>query len=87
MTRTLPRGFVALALTLVAGAGAAAEWEYSLGVHDMAVRDVDSHTYGIGGRAEVDTVTSAGRHMFGSVDLFVDHDKDDLDPDHIPMWW
>lgn len=87
MTRTLSRAFSALALMLAAGAGDAAQWQYSLGVHDMAVRDVDSHTYGIGGHAEVDGVTSAGRHLFGLFDVFLDHDQDDLDPDHIPVWW
>lgn len=87
VTRTVSVGLAALVLTLAAGAGEAAEWKYSLGVHDMAVRDVDSSTYGIGGHAEVDDVTAAGRHRFASFDVYVDHDKDDLDPDHIPVWW
>ena len=28
-----------------------------------------------------------GRHFVGSADLFADRDKDDLDPDHIPIRW
>ena len=65
----------------------AAEWRYSLGVHDMAVPDVSSSTYGIGGHAEVDRVTASDRHLFGSFDVYLDHDQDHLDPDHIPVWW
>jgi hypothetical protein len=87
VTPTFLRGLAALALTLAAGAGEAAEWQYSLGAHDTAVPDVDSHTYGIGGHADVDGMTSAGRHLFGAFDVFLDHDEDHLDPDHIPVWW
>ena len=85
MMRTVSLGLAPL--TLAAGAGEPAEWKYSLGVHDMAVPDVDSSTYGIGGHAEVDHMTAAGRHRFGSFDVYLDHDKDHLDPDHIPVWW
>jgi hypothetical protein len=79
----------ALVLTLAAGAGVgeAADWTYSLGVHDMAVRDVDSTTWGIGGHAEVDQITAADRHRYASFDVYLDHDTDHLDPDHIPVWW
>lgn len=83
----LLRLLAAFAITGVAGAGEAADWQYWFGVHDFAVPDVDSHTYGVDGGVSVDERTSAGRHLFGSFDLFVDHDKDDLDPDHIPIWW
>jgi hypothetical protein len=82
-----PRVFAVLLLAGAAGAGQAAERRYSIGVHDFAVPDVDSHTYGISGSVSVEKQTESGRHLAGSVDLFVDHDKDDLDPDHIPIWW
>jgi hypothetical protein len=78
------------AVVLLAGAAAAsdaAEQHYSIGIHDTAVPDADSHTYGISGSLWVEKQTEAGRHLTGSVDLFVDHDKDHLDPDHIPIWW
>jgi hypothetical protein len=52
----------------------------------MEVRDVSSSTYGIGGHAEVD-VTAAGRHRSASFDVYLDKDRDHLDPDHIPVWW
>jgi len=87
MTITLTRGFTTLVLMVVACTVEAAEWQYSLGLHDMAVPDVSSHTFGIVGHADVSGVTSGGTELFGSFDLFVDHDKDKLDPDHIPIWW
>lgn len=83
----LPRVFAVLLLACAAGAGEAAERRYSIGVHDFAVPDADSHTCGISGGVSVEKRTETGRHLVGSVDLFVDHDKDDLDPDHIPIWW
>jgi hypothetical protein len=69
------------------GAANADEWRYWIGAHDFAVPDVDSHTYGIVGGASIDKHTSGGRHLTGSIDLFLDRDKDDLDPDHIPIRW
>lgn len=63
------------------------DWRYSLGLHDTRVPDVSSDTFGINGSLAVDKRTDAGSHYFGSFDLFVDHDQDHLDPDHIPIWW
>jgi len=89
----LSRTLAALLLASAASAGAAAEaeaeadWRYAIGVHDFAVPDVDSHTYGLNGRVSVDKRTDSGRHFYGSFDLFWDHDKDHLDPDHVPVWW
>jgi len=80
-------GIATLALIFVSHACEAAQWKYALGLHDMVVRDVDSSTYGIGGHAEVDDVTALGRHRFASFDVYLDHDTDHLDPDHIPVWW
>jgi hypothetical protein len=87
LTRTSSLGVAALALTLAASRSEAAEWKYQLGVHNMVVRDVDSTTWGLSGRAEVDDVTEAGRHRFAIFDVYLDHDEDHLDPDHIPVWW
>ena len=68
-------GFAAFALTLAPGAAAAAaRWTYSLGVHNLEVRDVGSSTYGLSGHAEVDDVTPAARHRFAYFDVYVDHD-------------
>ncbi|HEX7237469.1 MAG TPA: hypothetical protein VF405_10945 [Gammaproteobacteria bacterium] len=87
LTRTVTLGLAALAPMLVPSAGEAAEWKYSLGIHNMVVSDVDSTTWGVGGRAEVDDVTEAGKHRYATFDVYLDHDEDHLDPDHIPVWW
>jgi hypothetical protein len=63
------------------------EKKYWVGVHDFSVSDVNSHTYGGFGGASFDKQTRRGWHLFGSADLFVDIDKDELDPDHIPIRW
>jgi hypothetical protein len=76
--------FPALAAT---SSGAEIERRYAIGVHDIAVRDVDSHTYGITAALILDERTASGAHLFGDLDLFWDHDQDHLDPDHISIWW
>jgi hypothetical protein len=81
------RLFAALLLAGAAATGRADDWRYSVGIHDFAVPDVDSDTYGINGGVSVDKHTAAGRHVYGSAVVYVDHDQDDLDPDHIPIWW
>jgi hypothetical protein len=82
-----PRVVAALLLVGAAAPSAADDWRYSVGVHDFAVPDVDSDTYGINGSVSVDKHTAAGRHVYGSAVVYLDRDKDDLDPDHIPIWW
>ena len=87
LTRTASVGVAALVLTLAASPSRAADWTYALGLHNMVVRDVSSSTYGLTGHAEVDDITPKDRHRFGSFDVYLDHDQDHLDPDHIPVWW
>ena len=91
MTTTLLRavslGLATIVSALGSSATQAAQWTYALGVHDMEVRDVSSTTWGIGGHAEVDDMTPADRHRYASFDVYLDHDQDHLDPDHIPVWW
>jgi hypothetical protein len=84
---TCSRACAALLLAAATATSAADDWRYSVGVHDFAVPDVSSDTYGINGSVSVDKRTAAGRHVYGSAVVFVDRDKDDLDPDHIPIWW
>ena len=76
-----------LGFAAAATPGVAADWRYYVGVHDFVTPQVDSHAYGLSGRATVDGLTKSGRHYFGSADLFWDHDQDHLDSDHIPIWW
>jgi hypothetical protein len=79
--------FAALFFASAASAGGTEEWRYSVGVHDFLVPDVNSHTYGLNAGVSMDKRTDSGRHLFGSVDIFRDRDKDHLDNDHIPIWW
>jgi hypothetical protein len=81
------RVFALLLLAGAATAGKAADLRYSVGIHDFSVPDADSHTYGINASFSIDGQTEAGRHVFASADVYVDRDEDDLDPDHIPIWW
>jgi len=74
-------------LALSTSISAAEGLRFAVGVHDMYVPDVDSHTFGINGRLSYEKTTDSGLHLFGSYDLLVDNDKDELDPDHIPVWW
>ena len=87
LTRTASVSAAALALMVASRPSEAAEWTYALGVHSMVVRDVDSTTSGLSGHAEVDDVTAKDIHRFASFDVYLDHDEDHLDPDHIPVWW
>src|SRR5690242_18527458 len=84
---TASRVCAALLLAAAATASEAADWRYSVGIHDFAVPDVDSDTYGVNVGASVDDHTESGRHIFGSLVMHLDHDQDHLDPDHIPIWW
>ncbi|MBE2216212.1 MAG: hypothetical protein IAE82_20225 [Opitutaceae bacterium] len=65
----------------------AAQWRYSFGVSNQRVPEVDSDTFGIAGTLIVEDTTPSGVHLYGEGELFVDHDQDHLDPDHIPVWW
>jgi hypothetical protein len=76
-----------MSLTSTASASAEERRLYSIGLHDIAVRDVDSHTFGITAKLLIDEQTKFGIHLLGDLDVFWDHDKDHLDPDHIPIWW
>lgn len=71
----------------IAGQAESVDWRYSMGLHDLAVPDVSSDTFGIDASVSVDKRSIAGRHYYGSFDLLVDHDQDHLDSDHIPIWW
>jgi hypothetical protein len=72
---------------LAAATGHAADWRYSLGIHDFIVDDVGSNTYGVTAGMYGSELTESGQHYFGSLQVSWDHDKDHLDPDHIPIWW
>ena len=77
----------------------AVEFEATLGLHDFVVSDIQddfagdsidsgtSHTFGLNASAAVKHTTPSGINMFAKFEVFLDHDKDELDPDHIPIWF
>lgn len=79
---------IPLLATLASGHAAAADkkWRYSLGVHDFTVPDVNSDTYGINAGASMDKRTDTNRHVFVSIEAYLDRDQDRLDSEHIPVW-
>ena len=83
----LARALAALVFASAASGSAAQDLRYSVGVHEFSVPDVDSHTYGLNASVSMDKRNDSGRHVFGSLEVFLDHDKDHLDNDHIPIWW
>lgn len=60
---------------------------YQVGVHDMWVPDVESHTFGVNVTAAYERTLPSGTHLSLDGDVFLDFDQDHLDPDHIPVWW
>lgn len=83
----LSRIFTAIFLAASASGAGAADWRYSLGLHDFTVPDVDSHTRGLNAGIAMDQRSDNSLHYFGSFTVFLDHDTDHLDPDHVPVWW
>ena len=73
-------------------------FEGSIGVHDMVVPNIvndtpndgieggTSHTLGIDGGIWVKH-QAPWANLSAKLEVFVDHDKDKLDPDHIPVWF
>jgi hypothetical protein len=87
---TYPTRFVCRLLPLfVLLALPAAAWELKAdyGFHDFVVPEVSSHTFGINAHLQTTHKFQVGPEMDISLDLFAEHDVDDLDPDHIPVWW
>ncbi len=92
ITRRLLCAALLAAAAAAAAAGATApalawDWGWGLGVHDFVVPEESSHTFGANGTLSVDHKTSRGLVFTGAADVLVDIDKDDLDPDHIPIWF
>ena len=66
---------------------ALADWEHSYGMHDLSVPEMNSDTFGVNITLFNDYTTDGGVDLHTAFDVFLDHDKDHLDPDHIPIWW
>ena len=60
--------------------------EYSYGLHDFLVED-ESHTAGINAGIYAEYITSPTTYQNASFEIFAEHDEEELDPDHIPVWF
>lgn len=60
--------------------------EYSYGVHDFIV-DNEYHTLGINAGIYMNQTSQNGMNHSGYFEALVDYDKEELDPDHIPVWF
>ncbi|NPA66404.1 MAG: hypothetical protein GXO11_05935 [Epsilonproteobacteria bacterium] len=77
----------------------AVTYEASVGAHDFIVSDIKtdgvpahikdgtSHTLGLNAGILVKHTTSNNIHIFGKAEVFLDNDQDELDDDHLPIWF
>ncbi|MCG9728704.1 hypothetical protein L1D44_02385 [Shewanella sp. Isolate13] len=65
----------------------AADWRIALGIHDTIVDQADSHTFGAHAGFYMAHKAQSDLLWQGEIDIFIDHDTDKLDPDHIPIWF
>jgi len=71
----------------------------SAGAHDFVVQNIqddgalghipsgDSHTLGLNLGIWAEHTTSSGINILAKAEAFLDRDKDELDPDHYPVWF
>ena len=64
----------------------AQNWTVRTGVHDLYVQKEESHTRGVHAGFVWKPKTPSEWSLVASTDLLVDADKDELDPDHFPVW-
>ncbi|MBV7316142.1 hypothetical protein [Shewanella sp. NIFS-20-20] len=66
-----------------------APWQlrYGVGIHDFMVNQVDSTTLGVNGYFSFGRQYGQLMRFQGNIHVYIDHDKDKLDPDHIPVWF
>lgn len=73
--------------SVVSFSGSALDWRIAFGGHDFIVEQESSHTLGADVNFSLAHHTESNILLTGNIDVFVDHDKDKLDPDHIPIWF
>jgi hypothetical protein len=90
---------VLVASLLLSSSVSALEWGMSAGMHDFVVQDIvndtaadgisagDSHTLGVNVGVYLNHTNDYGVNFLAKGEAFLDHDKDELDPDHIPVWF
>jgi len=65
----------------------AADWKMNIGAHDFVVAQENSHTFGAGIGFFVTHTTNNDILLTANFDTFLDIDMDELDEDHIPIWF
>lgn len=83
--------------SMVTSTAYAIDWNLSYGVHDFIVPDAapleaapngdDSHTYGVDVGFYAEHTTPSDILLRGSYTIYFDYDQDELDPDHLPVWF
>jgi len=88
-----------LAILLLPASLSALEYELSLGAHDLVVQNIvndiaadgieagTSHTLGVNSALYVKHTTANNIKILAKAEVFLDYDRDHLDPDHIPVWF
>jgi len=75
------------------------EWGMTTGAQDFVVPNIvddtpldgisagDSHTFGVNVGVYLNHTNKLGINVLAKAEALVDYDKDELDPDHIPVWF
>jgi len=91
-----PYFLILIALAVLAPSAYATEWGITFGAHDFVVSDINtpafnygdnSHTLGVNGGIFAEHLTESDILLKGNADIFLDLDRDKLDPDHLPIWY
>lgn len=80
-------GSVACAAMSATAKAESTDWRIAFGGHNTIVEQVDSHTLGAQAGFFVEHITDSNIRWKGDIDIYIDDDKDKLDPDHIPIWF
>ena len=90
---------IVTASLMLSSALSAQEWGISAGMHDFVVQNIvndhpkdgissgDSHTLGLNVGMYFNHTNDYDVNFSAKGEAFLDYDKDDLDPDHIPVWF
>lgn len=65
----------------------AADWKMNIGAHDFIVTQENSHTFGAGIGFTFAHTTNSDVLLTANFDTFLDIDVNQLDEDHIPIWF
>lgn len=77
----------ALLVGLMSSSVQALDWRLGIGGHDYYVDEADSHTFGAQVHLSLEYMTQRDILLSGKLNIYIDNDVDELDPDHIPIWF